>query len=187
MKGNKNNFFKIKKEIERIINNSYSNTELSHARGTLKWVLKIKTNADEALQIASLAHDIERGGKEKRIITKKIDNNENFSDYDIKKKKHATKSAKIIAELLEIFDVKKEIIKRVKYLVKNHEIGGDEDANILRDADSLSYFEDNFDAYFKYYGKEKTKHKIDYMYNRISEKRKKLCKKLYNKALKKLV
>ncbi len=31
-----------------------------HAENTLDWLLKLKPDADEALQIAALGHDIER-------------------------------------------------------------------------------------------------------------------------------
>ena len=55
------------------------------------------------------------------------------------------------------------------YLVENHEDGGDEEANIIRDADSLSYFEDNFDGYLKECGVERAKRKVEYMFGRMSE------------------
>jgi hypothetical protein len=61
-----------------------------------------------------------------------------------------------------------EIINRVKHLVENHEVGGDEETNILTDADSLAYFKYNIPFYLIRNGKERTKEKIKFMYKRLS-------------------
>ncbi|MFC1755595.1 hypothetical protein ACFL96_19770 [Thermoproteota archaeon] len=55
----------LEKEIQDIISNSPVETDLAHARldhsrSTREWVLKLKPDADMTLQIAALAHDIER-------------------------------------------------------------------------------------------------------------------------------
>lgn len=180
-----NLFLEIKEEIEKIVSDSYSATDLIHARGTLSWVLQMKQNAREDLQIAALAHDIERGASKSKIGGE-TSVKEDFSNYDAIKEEHASRSAKIIVELLEKFKVDESTIKRVEYLVLHHEIGGDEEAGILRDADSLSFLYDNFTNYLRHYGPDRAKHKIDYMYNRMSEKGKELGKKLYNELLKQL-
>ncbi len=49
-----------KKKIEKIIKNSLVTEDPIHSKNTLEWLLKLKPDADEALQIAALAHDIER-------------------------------------------------------------------------------------------------------------------------------
>ena len=56
----------VKKKIEKIIKNSLVPEDPMHSKNTLEWLLKLKPDADEALQIAALAHDIERAiGKRK--------------------------------------------------------------------------------------------------------------------------
>ncbi len=74
-------------------------------------------------------------------------------------------------------------------MITNHEVGGDEEANILRDADSLTFF--NFDINFYYAEREyqKTKDKVRFMYSRLSEKAKNLVEVIedQNFEIKKLI
>jgi hypothetical protein len=60
-----------------------------------------------------------------------------------------------------------EIIQKVHHLVANHEVGGDEETDILRNADSLAYFEYNIPFFLESNGRERTKEKIKFMYRRI--------------------
>ncbi len=55
-----NRFNLVKKEIKELLLKSPLKFDPVHSALTLKWLLKLKSNADEALQIAALAHDIER-------------------------------------------------------------------------------------------------------------------------------
>lgn len=57
--------------------------------------------------------------------------------------------------------------------MSKHEIGGDDDQNIIKDADSsINYFETNADGFITKFlpaiGYEKIKTKFDHMYHRIS-------------------
>jgi len=79
---------------------------------------------------------------------------------------------------MEKLDFDKETIDRVKYLVSNHERGGDEDADAVRDADSLAFFEANIPQFVGIYGMEKLEAKIRFMYDRMSEKAKELVKQM---------
>jgi len=88
------------------------------------------------------------------------------------------KSAKIIVNLLNKQNYNKNIISKVEKLVLKHEFGGDLESNILKDADSISFFEENLELYFIEFGEEKTRNKIKFMYNRISSKTKELIKEL---------
>ena len=66
------------------------------------------------------------------------------------------------------------LIQRVKTLIENHEVGGnDVDLQTLMDADSLSYFSHCVDLYFKERGLAKTRKKILFMHNRLPDKTKK--------------
>ena len=49
-----------KQKIHTIISKSSVPEDPAHAENTLKWLLKLKPNANEALCIAALAHDIDR-------------------------------------------------------------------------------------------------------------------------------
>ncbi|MCK5594379.1 MAG: DUF4202 family protein [Candidatus Aenigmarchaeota archaeon] len=164
------NLEKLEKEIKEIILRSSVKTDLAHALSTKKWILKLKPDADIALQIAALAHDIERGF-EPDYYNKTI---EKFENYEVHKRIHSEKSAKIIVELLEKYRFDDSIIKKVERLVLNHEIGGDSESNLLMDADSISFFEENFVQYYEKYGVDKARKKIRFMYGRMSKKAQKL-------------
>ena len=84
-----------------------------------------------------------------------------------------------------------EIIERVKMLVSRHEEGGNDDQNLLKDADSVSFFETNISLFLTKHvqdvGKEKVREKFDWMYNRItSEKAKQIARPWYKEAIKNL-
>ena len=160
----------IKKEIESILPNSPLDFELKHSELVLKWVLNLKPDADEALKIAALSHDIDRA------ITKITEKDlKDYSKIDEFKKEHSIRSAKFICDILKKHEYSKEIIDKVKHLVENHEFGGDDESNILMDADSLAYFDYNIPSYLKRNGRERAKEKIKFMYKRLSAKAKKLA------------
>jgi hypothetical protein len=126
--------------------------------------LQLKPDADEALQIAALSHDIDRamtGITEKDL--------KDYSKIDEFKKEHAKRSAQFISEMLRKRGYQENVINKVAKLVLNHEVGGDEETDILRDADSISYFEGNIPTYLKRNGRERTKGKIQFMYKRIPD------------------
>ena len=112
----------LKKKIEKIIKN------------TLEWLLKLKPDADEALQIAALAHDIERA-IEKRKVKRK-----DYKDYDEFKNAHALNSANISLEIMKEYNVSTELTDDVFGLIRLHETGGSMRVNILRGADGISFF-----------------------------------------------
>lgn len=155
----------VEKEIEKIIANSPCEEDPVHSKSVRNWVLKLKPDASEALQIAALAHDIDRGinGKEK------IKNIDKFR-WEQVKGIHGKRSAKIICDILKKYKYDKKIIDRVKYLVERHEVGGDEDAEVLKDADGISFFDYNVYFHFRDLGKEKTIEKIRYTFKRSSKK-----------------
>ena len=53
-------FDQVKTEVEAILANSPLDFEVVHSQLTLKRLLELKPDADEALQLAAIAHDIER-------------------------------------------------------------------------------------------------------------------------------
>ena len=177
------NFKEIKKEIEKIITD-YDKRDLFHAQGTLNWLLKINPEADEVTQIAAFAHDIERcyrkdNGAPTYLITEEFDNYLNY------KKLHEEAGAEIVRKIFENHGETDEDIKRVVFLISNHENGKGEAIDVC-DADSLSYLTDNFDGYLAMHGSIRARKKLDWMFGRMSKERKKLGLELYNEALEKI-
>jgi hypothetical protein len=122
---------KIEQEILEILKKNKE--ELEHANNTLKYLLIIKPDADIIFRISALGHDVERAinGKDE----KKYDSHRDF------KMAHSKRSAEIIKNLLEKNNFNKKDIERAYNLILAHEFGGNEEQNLLRDADSLSNFE----------------------------------------------
>jgi hypothetical protein len=56
----------------------------------------------------------------------------------------------------------------VHRLVCAHEVGGDPRSNLLKDADSLSYFDVNLPRYFEREGWEETRRRCAWGYQRLS-------------------
>jgi len=168
-----NKFDELKKEIAEIISRSPLEFDPGHSKKTLEWVIKLEPNASEALQIAALAHDIERGitGITETYGLKDLSNIEEF------KREHAKRSADIIAGLMKKYNYDKKIIERVKFLVEKHDEGGDdEELIILMDADSIAYFDYHIAMYYEKNGLRKTEDKIRFMFERISERAKEIIK-----------
>ena len=163
----------IQKEIYSILPESPLDFELMHAQLVLKWVLKLKPDADEALKIAALARDIDRAIT--GITEKDLSDYSKINEF---KKEHSVRSANFIAELLVKHGCQEEIIKKVKDLVEKHEVGGDSESDILMNADSLAYFEYNIPSYLKRNGEERTREKIKFMFSRLSDDAKKLVKQI---------
>lgn len=161
---------------------------ITHFKRTAYWVKQLKPNADEALLIAAVAHDIERAFKEQKIL--KEQEGHGFTNKDFLRH-HEEKGSEIIEDFLKKQNARDEIIKRVKMLVSRHETGGNEDQNILKDADSISFFENNISHFLnsklQEAGKEKVREKFSWMFNRItSDKAKKIAKPWYDQAIKDL-
>lgn len=125
------------------------------------------------MQIAALAHDIDRGVTG---ITEK--DCKDYSKIKEFKKEHAFRSAEIIGELLKKHNYNSSLIAKVKYLVAAHEEGGDSEQTILMEADSLAYFEYNIPGCLQRYGRERTIKKILFMYNRLNKSTQKLVPKI---------
>ena len=175
------------KKVEDFVKNSFTKAgkqdSIKHFKRTAYWIKQLKPDADEALLIAGIAHDMERafygdwvkGSTDKCIL-----------------RKHQDMSASEIAKFLKKEGAKDEIIERVKMLVSYHEEGGNEDQNILKDADCISYVENQALRHVKVQqqkrkSKEEIKDKFDYTFNKItSKKAKQIAQPMYEKALESL-
>ena len=155
-----------KQKIRTIILQSSVPEDPIHAENVLEWLLKLKPEAGEALQIAALAHDIDRADERRKI------QRSNFNDYDKFKAAHANNSAIILKEILDECQVEQSIIDESCRLVKGHEIGGDLHLDLIKDADSISFFEVNMPLYFQREGYEETLNRCLWGYKKLSQKMK---------------
>ena len=156
---------RLEERILSILAQSPVSTEVAHAERVRYYVLQLKPDAEYALQIAALSHDIERG------VPPRVggENKEKFVDYDAHKREHSERSAAIISGLLGEQGFKHPFIVAVHHYVLHHEFGGDPDTDVLKDADSLSFFDENLSWYLAHHGEATTRKKIRFMYNRMGE------------------
>jgi hypothetical protein len=158
----------LKEEIERIIQRSAVPEDPVHAKNTLEWLLKFKPDADEGLKIAALGHDIERAVEKRKV------RRQDYKSYDAFKHAHALNSAKILAEIMEDCKIEKELVDDIFTLVSQHETGGNNRMNVLRDADSISFFQINLPYYFARNGVEETKERYLWGYRKLPDRLKEL-------------
>ncbi len=151
-----------KRQIRLLIAGSKVPEDPGHAENTLKWLLKLEPDADEALQIAALGHDIDRAVEARKV------QRANFADYDAFKAAHARNSAVILKEIMEECGVPRDIMAEVDRLVCLHEVGGDPRADRLKDADAVSYFDVNLPLYYARMGPEDTLRRCVWGYQRLS-------------------
>ena len=183
----------IYNEAEQFIFDSFNkigkSSRIRHFERTVYWVKRLKPKADEALLVAAIAHDIERAFLQKGVLEKMNSAGSTSTEHI---RPHEERGAEIIADFLKQRNVNSNFIERVKMLVSRHEEGGNDDQNLLKDADSLSFFETYVSIFInektKLDGKERVRQQFDWMFNRItSEKAKKIAQPLYEAAIKALI
>ncbi len=154
----------LEKKIIKIISGSSVPEDYAHALKTRDWVLKLKPEADWPLQIAALAHDIERAFPHKKV------KRQDFDDYDEFKKAHAANSTQIMREILNQYSLDPEIKERILTLIKHHELSSDNDPDlaVLKDADSLSFFEVNLPLYAQRNSDSEVLFRMKWGYQRLS-------------------
>lgn len=152
----------VNKKVRSIIAESPVPEDPEHAENTVQWLTRLDPRVDCILRMAALGHDIDRALEIRRI--KKAD----FADFDVFKAAHALNSAQIMAEIMAECGIDSESATEVRRLVALHETGGDERSNLLKNADSLSYFEINLPFYYKRNGRQKTVERSLWGYARLS-------------------
>ncbi len=173
----------VKRKIEEVIKGSSVPEDPIHSKNTLKWLLKLMPDANESLKIAALGHDIERAIEKRKV------RRQDYKDYDEFKDAHALNSANILAEIMKSFDIDEKMIDEVFSLVRHHETGGADRVDLLKDADSISYFEVNLPLYFIRNTLIETKRRCLWGYKRLSDQGKKIVSELnyQNKEIKSLL
>jgi len=154
--------------ILNIISRSPVPEDLAHARNTREWVKRLLPTADDILQLAALAHDLERALPEKKVIR------ENYPDYESFKQAHARNSARLLGKILAGAPLTTQEKERLLFLVENHEFGRTSypETFVLRDADALSFFEINLHYFAARHHEEETLERVRWGYRRLSERSK---------------
>ena len=139
-----------------------------HFERTVFWVKELNPNADEAMLIAAYSHDVQRAFKELSFV-------EMFKDKELNDPEilehHQSEGARIMWVFLFGQGYGELSAQRVYDMISRHEDGGSEESNLIKDADSISYFETIAIAHIahaKELGKEKIKRKLEYMHHRIT-------------------
>jgi hypothetical protein len=138
-----NNFEIVMEEILELLRKNPE--EFKHANDTLHWLSEINPNSDDVQKISALGHDVERAIKPWNL-NGHIDKKLNEKEFRME---HAKRSAEILKGILLKQGASGIEIQRMQNMVLNHEFGGDAEANLIRDADSLANFQwvdDSFGA-----------------------------------------
>ncbi len=162
------NIDRAKQKIRAVIAGSRVPEDPRHADNTLEWLLRLDPDAGDALQLAALAHDIDRAIEE--IKVKRAD----FDDYDAFKAAHARNGAEILRPILSACGVAGDIVDEACRLVEVHEVGGDPRSDLLKDADSISYFDVNLPLYYQREGWAESKRRSLWGYRRLSARARKI-------------
>ena len=150
------------RRIRAAIARSLVPEDFRHAENTVSWLIRLRPDADIALRLAALGHDIERADEMRKVRRK------DFPDYDSFKSAHARQSAALLNALLNGCGVSSGIRREVKRLVALHEVGGDSRSDLLKDADSLSFFEVNLPLFATREGMEVTRKRCLWGFQRLS-------------------
>ena len=161
-----------KQRIREIIAGSRVPEDPLHAENTLKWLFRVEPKADPALQIAALAHDIDRAVEIRKV--RRAD----FNDYDAFKAAHARNGAAILRAILQKCGVNRSVTEEACRLVGLHEAGGDPRSDLLKDADSISYFKVNMPLYYQREGWGETRRRCSWGYRRLSGRMKKIARRI---------
>jgi hypothetical protein len=172
------------KKVEQFVKESFKKAgkpqSFPHLKRTAYWIKQLKPDANEALLIAGVSHDIERaiyGNWVKGSLDKQI------------LQKHMDQSAQVITSFLKEEKVDNDLIELVIMLIANHEFGGNDSQNLLKDADSISFLENNANNFINNLelDKEEVRNKFDHTYKRITSPiARKIAKPMYQDAIKKL-
>jgi len=162
----------IENEIEDIISRSEVPEDYAHAKNVKDWVLKFRPDADWALQIAAFAHDIERALPRRKVVRSK------FASYNDFKNAHALNSARVIQEILDKYPLSRKVKNKIIILIRNHELGQSKDSDLalLKDADSLSFFELNLLDYAERNDESEILFRMIWGYNRLSKRARQIVK-----------
>ncbi len=161
-----------------------------HLRRTVAWVRRLRPDAGPALLLAALSHDIERAFREEEVYARMFTSDSAFRDPAFLKY-HQNRSAAIIGDFLAAISCPAGLRAEVVCLVARHEVGGTPESDLLKDADSLSFFATNVELFVTVKTREsspaKVRAKFDWMFERITlPAARNLCRPMYEAAVRRL-
>jgi len=141
--------------------------DYEHTLDVWQWVLRLAPDASLAMQLAALFHDIER------LSSEPDERVEQYAlDYQAFKDAHARVGARLAAATARAAGVAAQDCLRMGELIRDHEHGADQatskEAEVLADADALSFFSLNSRGFLDYYGPQHTRTKVNYSLRRMS-------------------
>lgn len=149
-------------EIRAVLARAPTMHEARHAEDTLAWLLRLRPGAGPALALAALGHDIDHADPRATLAR------DDFESYGEFKDAHAACAAGMLRVLLSGCGVNPGIAQRACWLVEHHESGGDVDADLLRDADNLSWFRVNLPGCFDREGRTEALRRCRWSYACLS-------------------
>jgi len=159
-------FEKTKLLIAEQISKSLTREDPSHAANTMQWVLNLRPDADEIILLAGFGHDIERSLPDRYRSSM-------FASYDDYKHAHAARAGKLTAKIAQECGYSKEEVTRLIHVISEGEFQSNEpDVQLLCDADSISFFDNNLRYYLAIKGPELAKKKMMFAYERASDRAK---------------
>jgi hypothetical protein len=108
-----------------------------HLRRTRDWALRLQPDASLAVRLAALTHDIERhfaGGPTMHPALMEPDDKRYL-------RAHTERSSAIVSSWLHGQGAPSVLVATVADLVRDHELGGSREADVVQAADSLSFLE----------------------------------------------
>jgi HD superfamily phosphohydrolase YqeK len=179
----------MKKIIEKLENFiKEKDIEAEHMFRTGYWLRQLYPEADDAMYIAAICHDIERifPLRDGEIKPPKTGDDKLDQEYLAW---HGKRSAEFTEQLLRKYDFDDEqFLNKIKTLIANHSVGGDKEKDLIMDADSISLLENNIPLFIKEgKDKKKLKEKVISEFERlISEKAREFAKPFYDKLIEEL-
>ncbi|HET9948524.1 MAG TPA: DUF4202 family protein [Longimicrobiales bacterium] len=138
--------------------------DYDHALDVWQWVLRLDPEASLALQLAALLHDIERLDSEADARAE-----HRARDYERFKAEHAERSAARVTGLVLRCGYPPRVARRASALVRGHEAPSqDPEAQLLADADALSFFSLNAPGFAAWFPREHTERKVRFTLARMS-------------------
>lgn len=171
MTDNLNMFNKVKHFVDEKFAAINGANEIKHLLRTVYWLEKLRPEPDKALIIAAYSHDIERAVRYAESQREGKEFTPASGDQELLTL-HQVRGGQIMKTFLMESGATADLANKVEWLISKHEVGGDEDQNILKDADSISFLEviapSFIDRWLPTKGKEFVTKKIQWMFDRIS-------------------
>jgi uncharacterized protein DUF4202 len=157
---------KAKRQAAAIIKRSEVSSDLPHAENVRHWLMVLQPDADDVLQFAAYAHDVERGMPDRLRV-------DMFDGYDEYKAAHAKRAGEIAAGIAREAGFSGADCERLARIIEGAEFpSGDPEIQLVCDADSISFFDTNVAYYLDAHGTDALGKKARFMYDRASERAK---------------